>query len=149
MTKLVISYKLEFTDRLVLPKPWQSATDIVPIDRWPTIASSLVLSMFSVVVDGKRNFGKASFLPEALRNSSPDAPSALCCDALAYAFLVNKNSTVEGYATRDEAYGRALAATNKLVGDDELCHRDETAICAWLLSFYEVFPISLKYVADS
>lgn len=137
--------KLELADRLVLPRTWQVAPDLVPVSHWPAIASSLVLSMFSVVVNGTRSFGHASFLPETLRDSSPVAPSALCCNALAYAFLANKHPNDEGYAARDEAYGRALAATNKLVGDEEL--KDETAICAWLLSFYEVISKSLDFVA--
>lgn len=146
---LIPEDKLQLTDRLILSQDSGTDSHLVPINEWAGLAPALVLSMFSLDMDGQRDFGNISFLPKVLATSPSDGPITLCCNALAFAFLANKACSFAGFAARDEAYGKALAATNKLVGDEWLCQEDETAICAWLLSFYEVSHVLVNRTSYS
>lgn len=78
------------------------------------------------------------FLPSMLSETHEGSPVVLSCHAIALAYLSNKSGLDEIKAHRTEAYGRALASTNFLLCDEELCKEDEACVCVWLLSIYEV-----------
>lgn len=125
-------------DALIFAKGWRSPPSRTLLDHWAHYAVPIVLSMFSFEVAGQRNYGRMAFLPQMLSHCSDDSPLVLCCQALAFAFLANKAGSSEAESIRDELYGQALAATNRLVGDSNFAKEDETSVSVWLLSTYEV-----------
>lgn len=102
------------------------------------IAVALTLGLFSGPTGEYREFGVVDFLPSMLAESHEGSPLVLSCHAIALAYLSNKSGQDEIKAYRTEAYGRALAATNSLLNDQELCKEDEACVCVYLLSIYEV-----------
>lgn len=78
------------------------------------------------------------FLPAALARAKADSALVLTCKAVAMAYFSNKSMLASARSKRVEAYGRALTATNMLLGHEELRKSDETAMCVFLLGVYEV-----------
>lgn len=125
-------------DELIFAKGWRSPPSRTLLDHWSQYAVPIVLSMFSAEVAGRRHYGRMAFLPQMLLHCPDDSPLILCCQALAFAYLANKAGSSEAEGVRDEIYGQALAATNRLVGDSDSAKEDETSVSVWLLSIYEV-----------
>lgn len=73
-----------------------------------------------------------------LLSAVDSSPLMLSCKALGTAVLANKVNLQSAEAIRDQAYGNALVATNRVLSNPELCHQDDVLISVWLLSLYEV-----------
>lgn len=129
--------KLRDLDPIVLNTASLSMSPI-PLHRWHHYALPLVLALFSYEMDGQRTFAYSQVLADLLMNCPDHSPLALCGEALGVAYLANRFPSVEAEATRDQAYVRALAAANVLVGDQELCQHHEAPTSVYLLSLYEV-----------
>lgn len=135
--RAILMAELRAMDAFIFARDWNSPHSRSLLDHWAQHAIPMILSMFSVEVAGSRHF-QLTFLPKMLSQSADDSPLILCCQALAFAFLANKTGSAEAASTRDEFYGQAIAATNRLVGDSNFAQEDETCVCVWLLSIYEV-----------
>ena len=132
---------MQAMDALIFSTGWRSPPSRTLTDHWTQYAVPLLLSMFSVELGGRRFFGTLAFLPDMLARTSESSALLLCAHAVSFAFLAHKAATWESAAVRDQAYGHALAATNALVGDSTLRLEDETSVCVWLLSLYEVIRL--------
>lgn len=130
--------KLRDLDPLLLDTTTSSSICPIPLNRWSHYALPLVLALFSYEEEGRREFIQLQILATLVMKCPDYSPLAMCCEALGIAYLANRFASPEADTMRDQAYIRALAATNSLVGDHDLCQQNEAPMSVWLLSLYEV-----------
>lgn len=125
-------------DPILFGKNLPASSFAISLDKWNHYAFPLVLAMFSYEAEGERVFKRPQILADLLLSCQDNSPLAMCCEALGIAYLANKFDLDGANTARGQAQGRALAATNVLVGNPDLCKQDETSLCVWLLSLCEV-----------
>lgn len=130
--------KLRDLDPIILNSRTSPSTCPIALSQWSHYALPLVLALFSFEVDGQRSFNQVQILATSVMKCPDYSPLIMCCEALGIAFLANRFRSTDAERMRDQAYVRALSATNVLVGDPDLCQQHEAPVSVWLLSLYEV-----------
>lgn len=122
-------------DRVMSKEGWNSPPSRERPEEWEEYTLPLVLNLFS---HSNMPFCLCRALPTMLLGASDNSPLLLSCKALGFAVLANKVSLESAQAARDDAYGKALVATNAVLSDPEVCKQDFVLVSVWLLSIYEV-----------
>ena len=101
-------------------------------------ALPLLLSMFSAEVSTLRSYSFMYFLPNLLQKSGNESALRLASKAVAYAYLANKENTIESGHTRAKTYIEALKVINSTLQAEPTSPSDELMVSVWLLGIYEV-----------
>lgn len=130
----------EQTGELQLSSKLDSPLQYSITESWDNHYMPLVMNKF--LFDVVKSVYNA--IPAVVSKADEDSALYQACHAVGRAYMANTTLTSRAVSKRSKAYATALGAIHSAIQDPEQRTSDNTLLGVWLLSLYEVRPITTK-----